>query len=106
MYAVIGLTFVLAYLAGRDTTLITDAAGVVWQTASIIEAKATVSIFTMIFVAALSAVKLLQGSAVVPDTSVDAHTNGSATDTFVVPGRANVSAGRRTKVAAGGQEAE
>jgi uncharacterized membrane protein len=63
MYAVIGLTYVLAYMVGGSNTLVTDAAGVVWQTGSISEARATVSIFTMIFVAALSAVKLLQGSA-------------------------------------------
>jgi uncharacterized membrane protein len=62
MYGLIGVTYVLAYLVGAGSTLVTDAAGVVWQTASISEARATVTIFTMIFVAALSAVKLLQGS--------------------------------------------
>jgi uncharacterized membrane protein len=63
MYGLIGLTYVLAYLVGGGSTQVTDAAGVVWQTASISEARATVSIFTMIFVAALAAVKLLQGAA-------------------------------------------
>jgi uncharacterized membrane protein len=63
MYGLIGLTYVLAYMVAGGNTLVTDAAGVVWQTASISEARATVSIFTMIFVAALAAVKLLQGSA-------------------------------------------
>jgi uncharacterized membrane protein len=63
MYGLIGLTYVLAYMVGGGNTQATDAAGVVWQTASISEARATVSIFTMIFVAALAAVKLLQGSA-------------------------------------------
>jgi uncharacterized membrane protein len=62
MYGTIGLTYVLAYLVGGANTTVTDAAGVVWQTGSISEARATVAIFTMIFVAALSAVKLLQGS--------------------------------------------
>jgi len=60
-------------------TLVTDAVGVVWQTRSIAEAEATVSIFTMIFVAALSAVKLLQTSADVPNTSVDAKKDETAT---------------------------
>jgi uncharacterized membrane protein len=63
MYGLMGLTYVLAYVVGGTNTLVTDAAGVVWQTASISEARATVTIFTMIFVAALAAVKLLQGAA-------------------------------------------
>jgi hypothetical protein len=63
MYAVIGLTFVLAYLVGNSNTLVTDAAGVVWHTGSIAESAAIVSIYTMLFVAALATVKLLQGSA-------------------------------------------
>jgi hypothetical protein len=51
---------------------------VVWQTRSIAEAEATVSIFTMIFVAAFSAVKLLQVSAIVSNISVDARTEETA----------------------------
>jgi putative membrane protein len=70
MYAVIGLNFVLSYLVVRTNALVTDAAGVVWQTRSIAEAAATVSLYTMIFAAALSAVKLLQASAV-PATQTD-----------------------------------
>ena len=62
MYGVIGLSFVLTYLVGHDTGQVTDAAGVVWQIGSIAEARATVSIFTMIFAAVLSAVKLLQAT--------------------------------------------
>ncbi|MBS4215039.1 carotenoid biosynthesis protein [Neobacillus rhizophilus] len=64
MYAVTGLGFVLAYLSESSNTLVTDAMGVVWHTKSIAEAEATVGIFTMIFVASLSSVKLLQRSAV------------------------------------------
>ncbi len=79
VYGVLGLTFVLSYLVSSDNTLVTDAVGVVWQTRSIAEAEATVSIFTMLFAAALSAVKLLQGSADVPNTSVDAKTDETAT---------------------------
>jgi putative membrane protein len=69
MYAVIGLAFVVAYLAGGSNTLVTDAAGIVWHTRSIAEAEATVSIFTMIFVAALATVKLMQGSTAATSTS-------------------------------------
>jgi putative membrane protein len=71
MYAVIGLAFVLSYLVDRSNTLVNDAAGVVWQTRSIAEASATVSIYTMILMASLAAVKLLQGSAEVPIVSVE-----------------------------------
>ncbi len=60
MYAVTGLGFVVAYLSDSSNTLVTDAMGVVWHTRSIAEAEATVGFFTMIFVAALSTVKLLQ----------------------------------------------
>jgi len=79
VYGVLGLTFVLSYLVSSDNTLVTDAVGVVWQTRSIAEAEATVSIFTMLFAAALSAVKLLPGSADVPNTSVEAKTDETAT---------------------------
>jgi putative membrane protein len=72
MYTVIGLTFVEAYLVGGSNTLVTDAAGVVWHTASITEAEATVTIFTMIFIAALATVKLFQRSAAVgTSTSIE-----------------------------------
>jgi putative membrane protein len=69
MYAVVGLTPVLTFLVGGSSSTVTDAAGVVWQTRSIAESAATVSIFTMIFGVALSAVKLVQAPAVAPDTS-------------------------------------
>jgi putative membrane protein len=71
-YAVIGLTAVLSYFVFSGNTVITDAAGVVWQTRSITEAEATVSIFTMIFVSVLSGVKMLQASASVRHASVAA----------------------------------
>jgi uncharacterized membrane protein len=79
MYAVIGLVIVVSYLVGGPNTAITDAVGIVWQTRSIAEAEATVTIFTMLFAAALAAVKLLQGSADVPNTSVDVKTEETAT---------------------------
>ena len=78
MYAVTGLAFVVAYLAGSGNTLVTDAMGVVWHTRSIAEAEATVSIFTMIFAAALSTVKLLQRSATATHTSVETGSGETA----------------------------
>jgi uncharacterized membrane protein len=63
MYAVTGLGFIVGYLVGGGNTAVTDAAGTVWWTGNIYESAAIVSIYTMIFVAALSTVKLLQGQA-------------------------------------------
>lgn len=71
MYAVVGLTPVLTYLVGVTNSPVTDAAGVVWQTASISESAATVSLYTMIFGVVLAVVKLVQAPAVVPATSVE-----------------------------------
>jgi putative membrane protein len=73
MYAVVGLTPVLTYLVGATNSPVTDAAGVVWQTRSIAESAATVSIFTMIFGVALAVVKLVQAPAAVPAVSVAAR---------------------------------
>jgi uncharacterized membrane protein len=78
MYAMIGLVIVVNYLVGSTNTAITDAVGIVWQTRSIAEAEATVSIFTLLFAAALAAVKLLQGSAAVASTPVEAETGETA----------------------------
>jgi uncharacterized membrane protein len=89
MYAVIGLVIVVNYLVGSTNTAITDAVGIVWQTRSIAEAEATVSIFTLLFAAALSAVKLLQGSAAVPNTSVDVKTEETATKRTDIVGSKN-----------------
>ena len=75
MYAAIGLALVVAYLVGGGNTLVTDAAGVVWRTGSIAEAEATVSIFTMIFVAALSTARLFQRSTAAPNASIEAKTD-------------------------------
>jgi hypothetical protein len=78
MYAVIGLAFVMAYLAGGGNTLVTDAAGMVWNTGSITEAEATVSIFTMIFVAALATVKLFQKPAAATSRAVETGSGETA----------------------------
>src|SRR6202158_2640590 len=71
MYAVLGLSYLLAYIALGTNSLVTDAAGMVWQTRSIAEAAATVSLYTMIFAAGLTAVKLGQGLADARETSVE-----------------------------------
>jgi putative membrane protein len=71
MYAVMGLTPVLTFVVGGSTTQVTDAAGVLWQTRSIAESVATVSIYTMLFAVALSAVKLIQAPVTATETSVD-----------------------------------
>src|SRR5712692_2240602 len=78
MYALIGLVIVVNYLVGSTNRAITDAVGIVWQTRSIAEAEATVSIYTMLFAAALSAVKVLQGSAAVASPPVEAETGETA----------------------------
>src|SRR5256714_2505391 len=70
MYAVIGLVIVVNYLVGGPNRAITDAVGIIWQTRVIAEAEATVSIFTMLFAAALSTVKVLHGYALT-DFSID-----------------------------------
>jgi putative membrane protein len=74
MYAVVGLTPVLTYLVGGTNSPVADAAGVVWQTGSIAESAATVSIFTMIFGVALAAVKLIQAPAAAVQKSLAAET--------------------------------
>jgi putative membrane protein len=71
-YAVIGVAAVLSYLVFSGNAVVTDAAGVAWQTRSITEAEAAVSIFTMIFVSVLSGMKMLQASASVRHASVAA----------------------------------
>jgi putative membrane protein len=73
MYAVVGLTPVLTFLVGGSNSPVSDAAGVVWQTRSIAEAVATVSIYTMIFAAGLSAAKVVQGLADARDVSVESE---------------------------------
>ena len=78
MYAVIGLVIVMSYVVGGPNRTITDAVGIVWQTRSIAEAEATVTIFTMLFAAALAAVKVLQRSAADASTPVEAEIGETA----------------------------
>jgi hypothetical protein len=73
-YAITGSAFVLNYLSAKNRA-VTDATGATWQTINIYETAAIVSLFTMIFIAALTAVKLAQqqtsqiGAAGTADTS-------------------------------------
>lgn len=59
LYATTGGVYILEYLNGHDRT-VTDATGAVWHTINIYETAAIVSLFTMIFIAVLAAVKLAQ----------------------------------------------
>jgi len=78
LYAVMGLSFVLRYLRlSGSTTPVTDASGAVWQTGDILETAAIVSIYTMIFIAVMTTVKLIQQSAVAPERLVDRRLVGS-----------------------------
>ena len=83
MYAIVGLTPVLTFLMGGSNSPVTDTAGLAWQTRSIAEAAATVSIFTMIFAAGLSAVRLVQGLADARDISVE-HSSAVQTERLIV----------------------
>src|SRR3989449_158978 len=74
MYAVMGLTPVLTFVVGGSNAPVTDAAGVVWQTRSVAEAVATVSLYTMVFAVALSAVKLIQAPATATGPAADEAT--------------------------------
>jgi putative membrane protein len=74
MYAILGLSAVLTFLVGGNSSQITDAAGVVWQTGSIVETTATVSLFTMMFAVALAGVNLLQAQATDLDSRVGERT--------------------------------
>ena len=88
MYAVVGLTPVLTFLVGGSNSAVTDAAGVVWQTRSIAEAAATVSIYTMIFAAGLAAARLVQGLADARDTSVESESETKTErHTVIGPGK-------------------
>src|ERR1700687_5880613 len=73
-YAVMGLTPVLTFVIGGSNAQATDAAGLVCQTRSSAESVATVSIYTMLFAVALSAVKLIQAPATAPETSAQEAT--------------------------------
>jgi uncharacterized membrane protein len=78
LYAVMGLSFVLRYLRlSGSTTQVTDASGTVWQTGDILETAAIVSIYTMLFIAVMTTMKLIQQSAVAPEGLADGRLVGS-----------------------------
>ena len=61
-YAVIGFSFTLQYLSATDK-VVTDATGALWHTAAIHETAAIAGLLTMVFIAALTAVRLYQPAA-------------------------------------------
>jgi uncharacterized membrane protein len=63
LYAAIAVGFLVKYVAtGQADALVTDAAGIVWHTASITETAAIISIFTMVFGVAIATIKLVQAT--------------------------------------------
>ena len=74
LYTLVGLPVIADYLTSGKDMLVTDMAGVVWHTESIAEAEATITIFTLFFIALLSMVKLLQGAADASTMPVEAET--------------------------------
>lgn len=65
MYTIVALNFVVSYLA-YGTEPVTDANGAAWRTGDIFETAAITSLFTMVFVVALAAIKVARGSAASP----------------------------------------
>jgi uncharacterized membrane protein len=59
MYMIVALNYVLEYLA-NGTEPVTDATGAVWRTGDIFETAAITSLLTMVFVAALAAIKIVR----------------------------------------------
>jgi hypothetical protein len=57
MYAIVALLFVLNYLV-KGSEPVTDATGAACRSGAIAEAAAVTSIFTMLFVVALAAIRL------------------------------------------------
>ncbi len=68
LYASLGVSFILQYLVVSNTQ-VTDASGASWQTSDILETSAIVSIYTMLFIAIFTTVKLIQGAAATPANS-------------------------------------
>ncbi len=73
-YAITGSAFILNYLSAKNRS-VTDATGATWQTINIYETAAIISLFTMIFIAALTAVKLAQQRTSQADTAGAADTS-------------------------------
>jgi hypothetical protein len=58
MYAIIASHFILSYLVNKNET-VTDATDAHWRSADISETAAMTAIFTMLFVCALAAIKIV-----------------------------------------------
>ncbi len=76
LYAAMGVSFILQYLVGSDAQ-VTDALGTRWQTGDILETAAIVSIYTMLFIAAFTTVKLIQGATLATERPADRQLVGS-----------------------------
>lgn len=58
MYAIVASHFILSYLVNKNET-VTDATGAAWRSGDISETAAMTAIFTMLFVCALAAIKVV-----------------------------------------------
>lgn len=63
MYAIVALGFVLSFLV-EDSAPVTDATGAAWLSGDIYETAVITSLFTMMFVVALAAIKVVQDGSV------------------------------------------
>ncbi|MEX0745464.1 MAG: carotenoid biosynthesis protein [Phycisphaeraceae bacterium] len=63
MYAIVALGFVLSFLV-EDSAPVTDATGAAWLSGDIYETAVITSLFTMMFVVALAAIKVMQDGSV------------------------------------------
>jgi putative membrane protein len=69
-YAVIGLSFAVQYLTSTSRS-VTDATGAVWNTGAIHETSAIVGLYTMVFIAVLATIKLIQNASAAPVNQPD-----------------------------------
>jgi putative membrane protein len=76
-YGVIGISFVLQFLAGHDS-IVTDATGAKWHTQAIHETSAIVAIYTMVFLAILTTIKLIQNAQTTSATLASQATHNRA----------------------------
>jgi uncharacterized membrane protein len=72
LYAAMGVSFILQYLFVSNAQ-VTDASGTTWQTSDILETSAIVSIYTMLFIAIFTTVKLIQGTTTAPAHPTDSQ---------------------------------
>ncbi len=72
LYAAMGVSFILQYLVVSNAQ-VTDASGTTWQTSDILETSAIVSIYTMLFIAIFTMVKLIQGATTAPERPTDSQ---------------------------------